>query len=231
MSAATIDLCYADVPFNTEKTQKIHGNSYGDTFKDYQRWLRKRCEQTHRLLKPSGSFFLHLDWREVHYAKVMLDELFGRENFRNEIIWFWDFGARSKNKWSCKHNTILWYTKSKDYTYNYSAIDRIPYMAPGLCGKDKAAKGKTYTDVWWNTIVHTSGKERVGYPTQKPLAILERIIKVHSNKGNRCLDWCAGSGSFGHAALLHKRRCVLIDKNPQAIKVMRKRFKSLGVKV
>ena len=144
----------------------------------------------------------------------------------NEIIWAYDYGARSKKKWSTKHDTILWYAKDKtNYTFNYDAIDRISYLAPGLVGKEKASKGKTPTDVWWQTIVPTNGKERAGYPNQKPLAILERIVKVHSNPGHTILDFFAGSGTAGIAALLHQRRAVLIDNNPAAVGVMEQRIK------
>ena len=181
------------------------------------------------MLSEDGSLFLHLDWRETHYVKVWTDEIFGRDNFQNEIIWSYDYGGRSKSKWSAKHDTILWYSKSEIYTFNYDVIDRIPYMAPGLVGPEKAAKGKTLTDVWWHTIVPTNGKEKTGYPTQKPLGILERIVKVHSKPGDYLLDFFAGSGSFGEAAHRHGRHCLLIDENPQAISVMSERFQSRAV--
>lgn len=177
------------------------------------------------LLSPRGSFFLHLDYREVHYAKVYLDQVFGRESFINEIVWAYDYGARSKKRWSPKHDNILWYAKDpKDYTFNLDASDRIPYMAPGLVGPEKAARGKTPTDTWWHTIVSPNGKEKTGYPTQKPLGIIERIVKVHSNRGDRLLDFFAGSGTFGEAALRNGRSCVLIDNNPEAIEVMLRRL-------
>lgn len=225
MPNSSFSLIFADVPYNTGSMQKIHSNSYSDTFDDYIGWIKKRLKQCHRLLKANGSLFIQLDYREVHYVKIELDKIFGRENFRNEIIWAYDYGARSKKRWSTKHDTILWYTRGSEYTFNYAAIDRVPYMAPKLVGRDKAAIGKTPTDVWWNTIVHTTGKERVHYPTQKPLKILQRIVAVHSNKNDRCLDFCAGSGSFGEACASLNRSATLIDNNPQAIAVMRKRLK------
>jgi site-specific DNA-methyltransferase (adenine-specific) len=164
-------------------------------FDDYLEFLWPRLEHAHRLLAPHGSFFLHLDCREVHYAKVALDQIFGRASFMNEIVWAYDYGARSRSRWSAKHDNILWYAKDpRRYTFEYAAIDRIPYMAPGLVGPEKAARGKTPTDTWWSTIVSPSGKEKTGYPTQKPLKVLERIVRVHSRAGERLLDFFAGSG-------------------------------------
>lgn len=221
------DLIYIDPPFNTGKVRTLKSSeySYDDSFENYREWLQVLCDQAYKRLSDNGSFFLHLDAREVHYAKVDLDDIFGRNNFMNEIIWCYDFGGRSKNKWSWKHDNILWYVKDKkNYIYNYDQMDRIPYMAPGLCGEEKARKGKTPTDVWWNTIVPTNGKERVGYPTQKPLSILERIIKIHSNPDDLILDVCAGSGTTGVAAKNLGRQYILVDKNPQAIEVIKERL-------
>ena len=195
------DLVYIDPPFNTGRTQKRRSirtvrddaggdrtgfggrryrtvdagsSSYSDDFDDYLAFLEPRLREAHRILKPDGSFFLHVDYREVHYCKVLLDGIFGRESFINEIIWAYDFGARSKSRWSAKHDNILWYAKNpRRYTYNYDEIDRIPYMAPSLVGAEKAARGKTPTDVWWHTIVGTNSREKTGYATQKPLGVLE----------------------------------------------------------
>jgi site-specific DNA-methyltransferase (adenine-specific) len=221
-------LIYIDPPFNTGKVQARADKSYKDSFDNFKDFIVPRIQEAHRLLTDDGSFFIHLDWRECHYVKVWTDEIFGRENFMNEIIWSFDYGGRSKKKWSAKHNNIFWYAKdSKNYTFNYDEADRIPYMAPGLVGKDKASKGKVVTDSWWNTIVHTNGKEKTGYPTQKPLKILERIVKVHSMPGDMVMDFFAGSGSFGEAANKHSRDCILIDENPIAIEVMRRRFEHI----
>ena len=247
----SFDLIYIDPPFNTGKVQQrvriktirdengdrvgFQGNRYttvkvgsmafADAFDDFLGMLEPRILEARRVLKPSGSFFLHIDYREVHYCKVLLDHVFGRESFINEIIWAYDYGARSKDKWSAKHDNILWYAKDPDhYTYNYDAVERIPYMAPGLVGKEKAERGKTLTDVWWHTIVPTAGKERTGYPTQKPLGILNRIIRVHTNAGDRVLDFFAGSGTTGEAAVTNGRSAVLIDSNPEAMKVMARRL-------
>ena len=188
-------------------------------------FLEPRLVEAHRLLAPEGSFFLHLDYREVHYAKVLLDQIFGRENFMNEIVWAYDYGGRSRKRWPAKHDVLLWYAMDpKGYTFRYDDIDRIPYMAPGLVGKEKAARGKTPTDVWWHTIVSPTGAEKTGYPSQKPLGVLERLVKVHSSPGDLCLDLFAGSGTLGEAAARHGRRFCLVDENPEAARVMRERL-------
>lgn len=256
--AGTFDLIYIDPPFNTGRVQsrtrlktvqdnegdrtgyqgkryrtiKLGSKSFNDVFSDYWGFLGPRLEEAHRLLSPTGSLFLHLDYREVHYAKVYLDQVFGRESFLNEIIWAYDYGARSKRKWPAKHDNILWYVKDpNNYTFNLDAVDRIPYMAPGLVGPEKAARGKTPTDTWWHTIVSPNGKEKTGYPTQKPLGIIERIVKVHSNRGDKLLDFFAGSGTLGDAALRNARSCTLIDNNPEAIEVMLKRLQDWAPRV
>lgn len=247
----SFDLIYIDPPFNTGKNQsrtrirtikdgrgdrvgfkgrryrtEIIGRAgFADEFDDFMDFLAPRLEQARRLLRPAGSFFLHIDYREAHYCKVLLDSIFGRDSFQNEIIWAYDYGARSKKRWSAKHDNILWYAKDpKNYTFNFEQMDRIPYMAPGLVTREKAARGKTPTDVWWHTIVPTSGKERTGYPTQKPLGVLMRIVKVHSRPGDRLLDFFAGSGTLGEAAARLGRSAVLIDDSPEAVKVMSQRL-------
>ncbi len=252
----TIDLIYIDPPFNTGKKQqrtqlktihsddgdrigfgnkryksiKVDTTGYIDSFDDFLGFLKPRLIQAYRVLKNNGSLFFHLDYREIHYCKIMLDEIFGRNSFINEIIWAYDYGARSKSKWSAKHDNILWYAKNPDnYIFNYEEMDRIPYMAPSLVGEEKAKIGKTPTDVWWHTIVSPNGKEKTGYATQKPLGILNRIVKIHSNPGNILCDFFAGSGSFGEAAYNLNRNCILVDINIQAIKVMKKRFNNLNV--
>ena len=248
---ASFELVYIDPPFNTGRdqsrrrlktvrdddgdrtgfggrryrTEEIGRQAFADAFDDYLAFLEPRLREAHRLLTPTGSLMLHLDFREVHYAKVLLDGIFGRDSFVNEIIWSYDYGGRSKKRWSPKHDNILWYARTPDdYTYRYDDIDRIPYMAPGLVGPEKAARGKTPTDSWWHTIVSPTGKERTGYPTQKPLGILERIIRVHSDPGDTVLDFFAGSGTTGEAAMKHDRSAVLVDENPEAIEVMVERL-------
>jgi len=223
------NLIVIDPPFNTKKVQSSHHGSYKDKFDDFIDWIKPRIEEAKRLLTDDGSFFIHMDYREIHYVKVLCDKIFGREKFKNEIIWAYDYGGRPKTKWPCKHDNILWYVKDlKKYTYNYDAIDRIPYMAPGLVGAEKAKRGKTPTDVWWNTIVPTNGKERLGYPTQKPMAIIERIVKVHSNPGEHLLDFFAGSGTLGEAGAMHGRNVTLVDENPDAVAIMKKRLDGYG---
>jgi site-specific DNA-methyltransferase (adenine-specific) len=247
-------LIYIDPPFNTGKPQRrtriravAHADGdrtgfggkryltvperengravYDDSFSDYLAFLMPRVEASLRCLAPDGSLFVHLDAREVHYVKVALDQLLGRDRFMNEIIWAYDYGGRPKNRWPAKHDTILWYALDpSDYVFNYDAIDRIPYMAPNLVGPEKAARGKTPTDVWWHTIVPTNSREKTGYPTQKPLGILRRLIAVHSHPGDTVLDFFAGSGTTGAAAAELGRGYVLIDSNPDAIAVMQRRL-------
>jgi site-specific DNA-methyltransferase (adenine-specific) len=256
MATGSIELIYVDPPFNTGKRQSRtqmktvrdaagdrvgfggrryrteiladqgNGSGYGDQFDDFLGFLRPRMIEAHRVLAPTGSLFFHIDYREVHYCKVMLDEIFGRECFQNEIIWAYDYGARATKRWPAKHDNILWYTKDPArYTFNLSESDRIPYMAPSLVGPEKAARGKTPTDVWWHTIVSPTGKEKTGYATQKPLGILERIVRVHSNPGDTVLDFFAGSGTTAEAAAKHGRSFVMIDESAAAVQVMEKRLK------
>lgn len=213
-------LVYIDPPFNTGKTQARDAGEYQDNFEDFLGFLMPRIEASLHCMTADASLFVHLDYREVHYVKVALDRLLGRDHFMNEIIWAYDYGGRPKNRWPTKHDTILWYARDpKNYCFNYDEIDRIPYMAPGLVGPEKAARGKTPTDVWWHTIVPTNGREKTGYPTQKPLGVLNRLIKVHSSPGDTVLDFFAGSGTTGEAAALNGRDFVLLDSNPQAIEI------------
>jgi site-specific DNA-methyltransferase (adenine-specific) len=210
---------------NGSTTHLARRPGYSDRFDDYLGFLRPRLLEAHRILTSTGSLFFHIDPREVHYCKVMLDEIFGRACFQNEIIWAYDYGARATSRWPAKHDNILWYTRDPEhYTFNLHATDRIPYMAPSLVGPEKASRGKTPTDVWWHTIVSPTGKEKTGYATQKPLGILERIVRVHSNPGDRVLDFFAGSGTTGVAAARNGRPFTLIDESPEAIAVMQKRL-------
>ncbi len=251
LAAGSIDLIYVDPPFNTGRTQTrtalrtvrdaagdrigfqgrryrtevLGATTYADRFDDYLAFLGPRLEEAHRVLGPAGSLFFHIDYREAHYCKVLLDGIFGRESFLNEIIWAYDYGGRPKRRWAAKHDTILWYAKDPaTYTFHAGEIDRIPYMAPQLVGAEKAARGKTPTDVWWHTIVPTNSKEKTGYATQKPLGLLERIVRVHSSPGDRLMDFFAGSGTFGEAAAKHGRSCLLVDDNPEAVRIMERRL-------
>ena len=216
--------------YKTEVVSGTGDSGYADSFPDYLGFLRPRLVEAHRILTANGSLFFHIDWRESARCRLLLEEIFGgARHCINEIIWAYDFGARSKSRWSAKHDNIYWFAKNPDdCIFNYDAIDRIPYMAPGLAGAARAARGKTPTDTWWQTIVPTNGREKTGYPTQKPLAILERIVRVHSNPGDTVLDFFAGSGSTGEAAAKHGRRFILIDENPEAVRVMRARLDIIG---
>ncbi len=252
----SIQLIYVDPPFNTGRVQSrgkstttrsatgsrmgFKGQrydivketilSYDDEFADYWAFLEPRLEEAWRLLKETGTLYLHLDYREAHYAKVLLDALFGRECFLNEIIWAYDYGAKAQSRWPAKHDTILVYVKNaNNYYFNNATVDREPYMAPGLVTKEKVERGKLPTDVWWHTIVSPTGKEKTGYPTQKPLGILRRIIQASSQEGDTVLDFFAGSGTTGAAAAELNRNFILVDRNPEAIAVMKERFASLAV--
>ncbi|MEN9971203.1 MAG: hypothetical protein RL146_504 [Actinomycetota bacterium] len=256
MPDESVQLIYVDPPFNTGRVQSRGsskttrtetGNrigfkgqryeivketilSYDDEFKDYWGFLEPRLEQAWRLLNETGTLYLHLDYREAHYAKVLLDALFGRECFINEIIWAYDYGGKAKSRWPAKHDTILVYVKNPDkYYFNNESVDREPYMAPGLVTPEKVAKGKLPTDVWWHTIVSPTGKEKTGYPTQKPLGILRRIIQASSKENDLVLDFFAGSGTTGAAAAELNRNFILIDQNPESIGVIKERFKTLPV--
>ena len=256
LESESVQLIYIDPPFNTGRKQSrgsavtkrtetggrvgFKGRryetiretvlSYDDEFADYWAFLEPRLEQAWRLLKNTGTLYLHLDYREAHYAKVLLDALFGRDCFLNEIIWAYDYGGKAKNRWPAKHDTILVYVKNPtDFYFDSSAVDREPYMAPGLVTPEKVAKGKLPTDVWWHTIVSPTGKEKTGYPTQKPLGILRRIIQASSAEGDLVLDFFAGSGTTGAAAAELNRRFILIDQNPESIEVISKRLSDAGI--
>lgn len=251
LPAESVDLVYIDPPFNTGKVQQrtqlktvqsVEGDRVGfqgkryesrvigtkrfrDVFDDYLAFLEPRLLEAHRVLAPDGCLYFHVDYREVHYCKLLLDGIFGRECFLNEIIWAYDYGGRPKNRWPPKHDNILLYARNpSDYVFNFDEIERIPYMAPGLVGPEKAARGKLPTDTWWHTIVPTNGSEKTGYPTQKPLGILRRIVQASSRPGGLVLDFFAGSGTTGVAALELGRRFLLVDSNPEALVVMARRF-------
>jgi len=255
LQSESINLIYIDPPFNTGKVQgrtqirtirsedgdrvgfqgqryetvKIGSKSYSDLFDNYLSFLEPRLKEAYRVLASNGTLYFHIDYREVHYCKILLDLIFGRECFLNEVIWAYDYGARSKNKWPTKHDNILVYVKDpKNYVFNYDEIERIPYMAPGLVGPEKAARGKTPTDTWWHTIVPTNGKEKTGYPTQKPLGILKRIVQASSPKNGLVLDFFAGSGTTGAVCLDLGRHFILVDQNQEALQVMAKRFQDVS---
>jgi len=248
---SSIQLIYIDPPFNTGREQQRSkvttkrsdsGNrigfkgeryetvkskvlSYDDQFVNYWNFLEPRLEEAFRILKKTGTLYLHLDYREAHYAKVLLDALFGPECFLNEIIWAYDYGGKSKSRWPSKHDTILVYVKDPaSYYFDSVTVDREPYMAPGLVTPEKVEKGKLPTDVWWHTIVSPTGKEKTGYPTQKPVGILRRIIQASSREGDMVLDFFAGSGTTGFVANELGRKFILVDQNPESIEVIKNRL-------
>ena len=247
----SFQLVYIDPPFNTGRDQRrltletvpdargdrngfqgrryrtrvLAESSYRDSFEDYLGFLEPRLREARRLLTGSGTLYFHSDYREAHYCKLLLDELFGRECFLNEIIWAYDYGARARRRWPAKHDTILVYVKEPGrYHFDADAVDREPYMAPGLVTAEKAARGKLPTDVWWHTIVSPTGKEKTGYPTQKPEGIVRRMVLASTRPGDWCLDFFAGSGTLGAVAAKLGRRYVLIDSSPDAVAVARKRL-------
>jgi site-specific DNA-methyltransferase (adenine-specific) len=251
LPSGSVDLIVTDPPFNTGSRRrhtalrvrqapdgervgfagrryvatKIGSVSFADVFDDYLGFLEPRLVEMHRVLAPHGTLYLHLDPREAHYCKVLLDVIFGRACFLNEIVWAYDFGGRPARRWPPKHDTILVYVRDPArYIFNADAVDRIPYLAPTLVGPTKAAIGKRPTDTWWHTIVPTSGRERTGYPTQKPLGIVRRMIAASSEPGALVLDPFAGSGTVGAACLALGRRFLLIDQNDEALRVMERRF-------
>ncbi|MGA0567986.1 DNA-methyltransferase [Rathayibacter sp. KR2-224] len=252
---ASFTLIYLDPPFNTGRSQerrtvtavrseesgsvagfqgrsyqRIRGDllRYDDRFDDYWEFLEPRLIEAWRLLADDGTLYLHLDYREAHYAKVLLDALFGRASFLNEIIWAYDYGGKAKRRWPAKHDTILVYVKNpRGYHFDSDAIDREPYMAPGLVTPEKASRGKLPTDVWWHTIVTTSGREKTGYPTQKPEGVVRRMVQASTREGDWVLDFFAGSGTTGAVASALDRRFVLVDSNPEAIAIMRRRFERM----
>jgi len=253
---AAFQLVYVDPPFNTGtvrrrrtlrtmrdeagdrtgfgghryRTSETSTSSFPDAFDDYVSFLAPRLAEARRLLSDDGTLYVHLDYREAHYVKVALDRIFGRRSFLNEIVWAYDYGGRARDRWPAKHDTILVYAKcSGTHYFDRTAVDRIPYMAPGLVTREKAARGKLPTDVWWHTIVPTMGAEKTGYPTQKPAGVLRRIVKASSQPGARVLDFFAGSGTTGAVARELGRRFVLVDDNPHALEVMRHRLGSDGI--
>ena len=251
LPAEAFQLIYIDPPFNTGKAQQrrtlttvrdeagdrtgfqghryatteLSRHAYLDVHDDYLGMLRPQLCEARRLLTASGTLYVHIDYREAHYVKLLLDEVFGRDAFLNEIIWAYDFGGRARDRWPAKHDTILVYVRTPGaHFFDQDAVERIPYLAPGLVGPEKAARGKLPTDVWWHTIVPTAGKEKTGYPNQKPEGILRRIVQASSRPGDRVLDFFAGSGTTGAAAAQLGRRFVLIDNNAEAVEIMRARL-------
>jgi site-specific DNA-methyltransferase (adenine-specific) len=249
----TVQMIYADPPFNTGRAQVrrtlataaapvgggdrtgfggrrydttvLAESSYEDAYDDYLGFLEPRLRELRRVLAPTGTLYLHLDYREAHYAKVLLDDVFGRDCFLNELIWAYDYGAKSRSRWPQKHDTILVYVRDpRRYHFDSEAVDREPYMAPGLAGAEKAARGKLPTSVWWHTIVSPTGREKTGYPTQKPEGIVRRMVQASSRPGDLCLDPFAGSGTLGAVAAALGRRYLLMDSSPEAVTVMERRL-------
>jgi site-specific DNA-methyltransferase (adenine-specific) len=255
LESGAFQLIYVDPPFNTGKrqvrrslateadegsgdrtgfggrryaTRLLAESSYADEFADYLAFLEPRLREARRVLRRSGTLYFHIDYREAHYCKLLLDEIFGRDNFLNEIVWAYDYGARAKRRWPAKHDTILVYVNDRDaYHFDAEAVDREPYMAPGLVTAEKAARGKLPTDVWWHTIVPTNGREKTGYPTQKPEGIIRRMVLASTRPQDACLDFFAGSGTLGAVAAKHDRTYVLVDSSEEAVRVATERLERI----
>jgi site-specific DNA-methyltransferase (adenine-specific) len=251
LPAGAFDLVYMDPPFNTGRAQAratvsmaadpegerigfggrrynsrlLQTLSYDDAFGDYLGFLAPRLLSARASLAPHGTLYFHIDYREAHYCKLLLDEIFGRDAFLNEIVWSYDYGAKPRRRWPAKHDTILVYVRTPGFHhFDADAVEREPYMAPGLVSAEKAVRGKRPTDVWFHTIVPTNGREKTGYPTQKPEGVLRRIVAASSRPGGWCLDPFAGSGTLGAVCRQLGRRFVLIDENPVAVEIMRGRL-------
>jgi site-specific DNA-methyltransferase (adenine-specific) len=247
----SFQLVYIDPPFNTGSPQQRRSlqtsrdeagdrrgfgghrystvetarTTYPDVFDDYLAFIEPRLVEARRVLAPSGTLYFHIDWREAHYCKVLLDTIFGRDCFLNEVIWAYDYGGRARDRWPAKHDTILVYVKDIEaHFFDQQAITRIPYLAPGLVTPEKAARGKLPTDVWWHTIVPTNGKEKTGYPSQKPEGVLRRVLEPSTRPGDWVLDFFAGSGTTAAVAALMGRRFVMVDCSPEACQVMARRL-------
>ena len=245
---SSVDMVYTDPPFGTGTVQQMNRKKgteivskigYSDKFDDYVEFLRPHLVEMHRALKVTGTMYLHMDWRWVHYAKVECDKIFGYDNFLNEVIWSYNFGGRGKDKWPAKHDTILVYVKERGkHTFNWEEIDRIPYVAPELqyVGRSKEdaekriAAGQVPTDVWSMSIVGTASKERLGYPNQKPLKLIERAIRASSNRGDTIVDPFVGSGTTAAAAHSLGRSFEVCDMNPESTNLVISRMENLGAK-
>ena len=257
LPAGSVDMVYADPPFNTGRAQTrrtlaiepaapgedatpgdrtgfggrryasrvVAESSYADAFDDYLGFLEPRLRELRRVLAPTGTLYLHLDYREAHATKLLLDEIFGPECFLNELIWAYDYGAKPRRRWPQKHDTILVYVADPArYHFDAEAVDREPYMAPGLVTPEQRERGKRPTSVMWHTIVSPTGREKTGYPTQKPEALIRRFVQASSRPGDLCLDPFAGSGTLGAVAAKLGRRFLLIDERPEAVTVMERRL-------
>lgn len=236
------DLIYVDPPFCTgkERTRGDGRHKFADHWpgglKAYLDFLQPRLEQMHRILKPAGSLYVHLDWRAVHYVKVLLDDIFGEGQFLNEIIWSYRTGGLSKRWFARKHDTILLYArqagkhKFKVLRAGAFRTDGMNFDEQGRPYKQTRAgrlyfhpDGPALTDVWEIPFLSTVSLERTGYPTQKPEALLERIIEASSEPGDLVADFFCGSGTTAAVAKRLGRRWLTCDISPEAVRMARKR--------
>ena len=226
LETGSVDLLYADPPFNTGKTQ--HGQtktdtpapSYGDTFDStdaWTAWLRERLEATLPALKPTGSVLLHVDWRTSHHARVLLDDLLGADRFVNHLVWAYGLGGSSKRRFARKHDDILFYAIDPD-RYFFE-----PPMVPATSNRMKGEMKKA-TDVLDVPAINNMAFERTGYPTQKPLALLDMLVRACCPSGGLVVDPCCGSGTTLVAAADAGRCALGCDRNPDAVAIAEQRL-------
>jgi DNA modification methylase len=233
LESASIDLIYADPPFFTRRQHRAFSDVWPGVAA-YVEWLEPRLGEMHRLLKPTGSLVVHCDWHASHYLKVALDRIFGYERFVNEIVWCYKSGGASpKRRFSRKHDVLLWYAKGPDY-YFAAATEksynrgRKPYRFAGV--PEYEDQNGWYTMVgmkdWWEIdMVGRTSHERTGYPTQKPLRLLERVVESCCPQGGVVGDFFCGSGTTLAAAVRLGRRWTGCDESAEAIRIARERLK------
>ena len=249
----SLDLIYMDPPFGTGLVRKNNDRTYRDLLDDpvaFVEWIRPCLEHSHRLLRPTASLFVHLDYRTVHYVKVLLDQIFGRQHFVNEIVWCYSVGGKGRRSFGKKHDTILWYGKSSEYLFFPKAIAvprkgsshmRVVMDESGQPVQEKTDRktGKVYRypvsegkvpEDWWTDIetLNRSDRERVGWPTQKPTRLLERILKATTEPGQRVADWFSGSGTTAVVAQRLGRSFTVTDREPGAVQCALDRLQTQG---
>jgi DNA modification methylase len=252
----SVDLIYIDPPFGTG-TIRRGGHDSSHRYRDvpgdpsrYVAWLHERLAQSRRVLSSHGSLFVHLDYRTVHYVKVELDTIFGRDRFINELIWCYSVGGKSRRSFGRKHDTILWYSRTAEYAFFPDAVKvprksgshmRVVQTEDGELVQEKTDRksGKVYRyplsagkvpEDWWTDIeiLNRGDAERTGWPTQKPERLLERIIQSTTTPGALVADWFCGSGTTGVVAQRLDRRFVLVDRESHAIACAQARLEASG---
>lgn len=221
--SSSVQFCYIDPPFATQSVQRGSRGSYSDRYKldDHKKMMERLLIKLYRVLDLDGSVMVHLDERTVHQTAVLMRDIF--EVHINDIIWCYQSGGAGKRNLAKKHDTILWYAKSERYTFN---VIREPYPRDYGDRPGFHPEGRMLNDWWTIPIMSTTSKERVGYPNQKPLALLERCISIATNPGDVVLDFFCGSGTTGVAAKRLGRKYLLCDKNPEATAIAKERLQN-----